>query len=78
MIMIMLLLLFLSPVPFCVDEEALLWFINRGVMSTEGVDGILTESIVSQAVVSIERINEFLCTGDLRPDNIVRDSQASE
>ncbi|CAL1531990.1 unnamed protein product [Lymnaea stagnalis] len=40
----------------------------------------LLSTIISmsvQAVVSIERINAFLCTGDLRPDNVVKDSRAN-
>ncbi|XP_059172943.1 multidrug resistance-associated protein 1-like [Physella acuta] len=40
----------------------------------------LLSSIISmsvQAVVSIERINLFLCTGDLKTDNVIKDSRAN-
>ncbi|KAH9514953.1 Multidrug resistance-associated protein 1 [Bulinus truncatus] len=41
-----------------------------GLLST-----IISMSV--QAIVSVERINSFLCTGDLRPDNVIKDSRAN-
>ncbi|KAI8775250.1 multidrug resistance protein 1 [Biomphalaria glabrata] len=40
----------------------------------------LLSTIISmsvQAIVSVERINSFLCTGDLKADNVIKDSRAN-